>query len=176
MHNRVFSTISFFLLLSTAVFAQKVTTSKFGDISYEMNQKQVVLLTPDKLAMYEISNVNLPEHTIVVNGIKYHITYYKNLKTKEFEVYQVSSLSPKLATLSGIKIGSTLDDLWKNYKKYDISVQDILEDDETKSNRIFTINDLDNGCSLQFYMINNKVVKMELLNELGYLDNNIYEN
>ncbi len=54
-------------------------------------------------------------------------------------------------------------------------MQDIFEDDETKSVRAFAINDLDNGCTLDFYLKNNKVVKMVLLNESGYLNNNIYE-
>ncbi|WP_313304753.1 hypothetical protein [Empedobacter sp.] len=44
------------------------------------------------------------------------------MKTKQFEVCMVSSVSSKLLTLSGIKVGSSLDDLWKAYKKYDISV------------------------------------------------------
>ena len=118
----------------------------------------------------------MPEQDIELNGIKYHISYYKNLKTKQFEVYTVSSVSAQLSTLSGIKIGSSLDDLWKAYKKYDISVQDIFEDDETKSVRAFAINDLDNGCTLDFYLKNNKVVKMVLSNESGFLNNNIYEN
>lgn len=176
MCSRIFSIISIFLLLSTAVLAQKVTTSKFGDISYEMTQQQVAVLNPDKLTVYDINNVDMPQHDIVVNGIKYHVIYYKNLKTKQFEVYTVSSVSAQLSTLSGIKIGSTLDDLWRNYKKYDISVQEVLEDDEIKSSRVFMINDLDNGCSLVFYLINNKVVKMELSNESGFINNNIYEN
>ena len=88
----------------------------------------------------------------------------------------VSSTNSSLSTLSGIKIGSTLSDLWKIYKKYDISVQNIFEDEETKSTRVFTINDLDNGCNLDFYLKNNKVVKIALMNESGYLNNNIYEN
>ncbi len=158
------------------MFAQKVTTSKFGDISYEMSQKQVTALSPDKLALYDVSNAEMPEHDIELNGIKYHISYYKNLKNKQYEVYTISSISSKLSTLSGIKIGSSLDDLWKAYKKYDISVQDIFEDDETKSVRAFSINDLDNGCTLYFYLKNNKVVKMVLSNESGFLNNNIYEN
>ena len=176
MLSRFFSILGCFLLFTSIMFAQKVTTSKFGDISYEMTQKQVAALTPNKLALYDVNNPEMPEQDIELNGIKYHISYYKNLKTKQFEVYTVSSVSAQLSTLSGIKIGSTLDDLWRNYKKYDISVQEILEDDEIKSSRVFMINDLDNGCSLVFYLINNKVVKMELSNESGFINNNIYEN
>ena len=88
----------------------------------------------------------------------------------------VSSASPKLYTISGIKVGTTSDELWKVYKKYDISVQEVMEDDETKSSRMFSINDIDNGCTLGFYLKNNKVVKMILSNESGYLNNNIDEN
>lgn len=176
MLSRFFSILGCFLLFTSIMFAQKVTTSKFGDISYEMTQKQVAALTPNKLALYDVNNPEMPEQDIELNGIKYHISYYKNLKTKQFEVYTVSSVSAQLSTLSGIKIGSSLDDLWKAYKKYDISVQDIFEDDETKSVRAFAINDLDNGCTLDFYLKNNKVVKIVLSNESGFLNNNIYEN
>ncbi|WP_312312732.1 hypothetical protein [Empedobacter brevis] len=174
MLNRIYLTASLFVL-SSLLFAQKVTTSKFGDIGYTMSQKQVAALTPDKLAVYEVTNKNMPEQDIIVHGIKYHISYYKNMKTNQFEVYTVSSSNQKLSTLSGIKVGSTLEDLWKSYKKYDISIQEGREDEETKSTRVFMINDIDNGCTLSFYLKNNVVVKMMLSNESGYLNNNIYE-
>ncbi|WP_312922640.1 hypothetical protein [Empedobacter brevis] len=174
MLNRVYLTASLFVL-SSLLFAQKVTTSKFGDIGYTMSQKQVAALTSDKLAVYEVTNKYMPEQDITVHGIKYHISYYKNMKTNQFEVYTVSSSDQKLSTLSGIKVGSTLEDLWKSYKKYDISIQEGREDEETKSTRVFMINDIDNGCTLSFYLKNNVVVKMMLSNESGYLNNNIYE-
>lgn len=174
MLNRIYLTASLFVL-SSLLFAQKVTTSKFGEIVYTMSQKQVAALTPDKLAVYEVTNKNMPEQDIIVHGIKYHISYYKNMKTNQFEVYTVSSSNQKISTLSGIKMGSTLEDLWKSYKKYDISIQEGREDEETKSTRVFMINDIDNGCTLSFYLKNNVVVKMMLSNESGYLNNNIYE-
>ena len=163
------------LMFSTSILAQKISTAKFGDIAYNMSQREVASLS-NKLALYDTTNEQMPEQDIVINGIKYHVSYYNNLKKKQFEVYMVSSTNPSLSTLSGIKIGSTLSDLWKIYKKYDISVQNIFEDEETKSTRVFTINDLDNGCNLDFYLKNNKVVKIALMNESGYLNNNIYEN
>jgi hypothetical protein len=164
------------LLSPFVMFAQKISTSKFGDISYNMSQKQVAAFSPTKLATYDVNNPELPEEYVAINGVHYHITYYKNMKSKQFEVYMVSSTSDKLSTLSGIKVGSTLDDLWNNYKKYDISIQQVEVDDETKSNRMFTINDTDNGCNLGFYLKNNKIVKIVLSNESGYLNNNVYEN
>ncbi|WP_312556781.1 hypothetical protein [Empedobacter brevis] len=175
MLDRVYLTASLFVVLSSLLLAQKVTTSKFGEIVYTMSQKQVAALTPDKLAVYEVTNKYMPEQDIIVHGIKYHISYYKNMKTNQFEVYTVSSSDQKLSTLSGIKVGSTLEDLWKNYKKYDISIQEGREDEETKSTRVFMINDIDNGCTLSFYLKNNVVVKMMLSNESGYLNNNVYE-
>lgn len=175
MLSRFFSILGCFLLFTSIMFAQKVTTSKFGDISYEMTQKQVAALTPNKLALYDVNNPEMPEQDIELNGIKYHISYYKNMKTNQFEVYTVSSSDQKLSTLSGIKVGSTLEDLWKSYKKYDISIQEGREDKETKSTRVFMVNDIDNGCTLSFYLKNNVVAKMMLSNESGYLNNNIYE-
>ena len=161
MLSRFFSILGCFLLFTSIIFAQKVTTSKFGDISYEMTQKQVAALTANKLALYDVNNPEMPEQDIELNGIKYHISYYRNLKTKQFEVYMVSSVSAQLSTLSGIKIGSSLDDLWKAYKKYDISVQDIFEDDETKSFRAFAINDLDKD-----QMLINAVTCLEVVEHL----------
>ena len=176
MHSKIFQAISCFTTFSTIGFAQQVSTAKFGDIAYNMSQKAVASLDKKYLATYDVNNPEMPEQDITVNGIKYHVSYYKNLKTKQFEVYMVSSASPKLYTISGIKVGTTSDELWKVYKKYDISVQEVMEDDETKSSRMFSINDIDNGCTLGFYLKNNKVVKMILSNESGYLNNNIDEN
>lgn len=176
MPRKIVIISALFVLCSTVTFAQKISTSKFGDITYNMTQKQVEALNQDKSTAPKSADDEMMEQDVVVNGIKYHLRYYKNLKTKQSEVFMVSSTSTKLSTLSGIKIGSTLDDLWNLYKKYDISVQKIESDDETKSNRLFFLNDIDNGCVLDFYLKNNKVVKIALSNDSGYLNNNIYEN
>lgn len=84
MLSRILSILGCFLLFTSIIFAQKVTTSKFGDISDEMTQKQVAALTPNKLALYDVNNPEMHEQNIELNGIKYHISYYKNLKTKQF--------------------------------------------------------------------------------------------
>lgn len=153
--------------------AQQISTTKFGDILRDMNYEQVSNLYSKKNSVLETTNKDMPEQNITVNGVAYNVIYYKNLKTNKLEVYSVSSSSKNLSTLSGIKVGSTLSDLWLKYKKYDITLRN---DYETKTGRVFELNDIDNGSALLFYLVNNKITKIKLVNESAYLNNNIYEN
>ena len=104
MPRKIVIISALFVLCSMVTFAQKISTSKFGDITYNMTQKQVEALNQDKSTASKSADDEMMEQDVVVNGIKYHLRYYKNLKTKQSEVFMVSSTSPKLSTLSGIKI------------------------------------------------------------------------
>ena len=64
MLSRILSILGCFLLFTSIIFAQKVTTSKFGDISDEMTQKQVAALTPNKLALYDVNNPEIPKELV----------------------------------------------------------------------------------------------------------------
>lgn len=176
MHKIIFYIIIF--LFSALVNAQNISTSTFGSIQINMSFEEVSRLNPNQLAVLETTNEDMPVQDITINGIKYHIVYYKNLVNKRTEVYSVTSTARTLKTLSGIKIGSSLKDLWNVYKNYDVSIRNSSDNEKGTENatRVFILNDIDNGCYLAFYLSNNLVTRIALVNESGYLNNNIYEN
>lgn len=171
MRSRIYLSMIVVVINFVNVLAQKISTAQFGDIKNTMSFEEVSKLNTRENYIVEKTNEEMLGQHIIINEIPYHVVYYKNLKTKKFEIYSVSSSSKNLSTLSGIKVGSTLSDLWKNYKKYDISVKNDYD-----SSRVFILNDTDNGSSLVFYLESNKIIKIKLVNESAYLNNNIYEN
>ncbi|GGF08097.1 hypothetical protein SAMN05443634_10342 [Chishuiella changwenlii] len=177
MRRKIYLSIIIVVISFVNGLAQKISTTQFGDIKSKMNNVEVSKLNPKQLTVMDVSNEDMPEQDITINGITYHVVYYNNLKTKKLEVYSVSSTSKNLSTLSGIKVGSTLNDLWKNYKNYDISVKNNFDTrNNENSKRIFILNDIDNGSSLYFYLNKNTISEIKLVNESAYLNNNIYEN
>ncbi|MBF0596491.1 hypothetical protein [Faecalibacter rhinopitheci] len=156
------------ILIGNFSLAQRVSTANFGPVNYKMTDQQIYSLNPDKLAVFDVNNPDMPEQDININGVNYHVVYYKNLYSKKNEFFSVESEGKELITLSGIKIGSSLDDLWKVYKNNSISYLG------TDDNRYFTFYDLENETELIFYLKNNKVWKIKLSYEKGYLNNNIY--
>lgn len=177
MRSKIYLSIIIIIISFINGSAQKISTTQFGDIKSKMSNDEVSKLNPKQLTVMEVTNKDMPEQDITIKGIAYHVVYYNNLKTKKFEIYSVSSRSKNLSTLSGIKVGSTLNDLWKNYKKYDISVKSNYDTrNNENSKRIFILNDIDNGSSLYFYLNKNIISEIKLVNESAYLNNNIYEN
>lgn len=151
--------LPFFLLLSVSIFAQKVSTTQFGDIPIGYSNQQVSQLNPNQLQLLDVSTPEAPEQTITIKGNTYSLVYFKNGRTKELSIFSVSSKSNNLKTLSGIGVGSSVSDLWQKYKNYSISYKK-----EIDGGKIFTLYDEDNETELQFVVNNQKVSEIRLYN------------
>lgn len=160
--------IPLFLLLSIWVTAQKVSTTAFGDIQMTLSDWQVNQLVKDKLLVLDVSEPEMPNQNIQVNGVDYHIIYFKNLRTKKLSIMYVSSESTKLKTLSGIGIGSSVNELWQKYKNYHIAYASNGGNEKT-----FTLYDHDHQTELQFIVKNQKVTKITLFNYGQWMDDYI---
>lgn len=164
--------VVFVLFFSILSFGQMISTTKLGDISYQANINEVAAIANLQLIATIEREDNFSELNTDINGIEYQILFYENNVKKVREVFSVSSKDKNLSTLSGIKIGSTLQDLWKNYKKYNIRL--FTENVDNIDCRVFRILDFENGSYLDFYLKNNRVVEFKLINNQGYYDNYIY--
>ena len=87
----------------------------------------------------------------------------------EYTLYSVRSKDKTLKTLSGIKVGSTFDELLNKFKDYNIEISDSWDDNgnRTKTERLFTINDYDAGTYLVFTLKNGKVTEFYVSNNEG---------
>lgn len=70
----------------------------------------------------------------------------------------ISTTSKNIKTLSGIGIGSTLEDLWKAYS----SKYNVFLDKSNNNNREFRIDDRENGVILTFSLKNEIVTTIRL--------------
>lgn len=101
------------------------------------------------------------ETNITLNGIDYAIEIRSGYLSKtENDTYlsSISTTSKNIKTLSGIGIGSTLEDLWKAYS----SKYNVLLDKSINNNREFRIDDRENGVILTFSLKNEIVTTIGL--------------
>lgn len=153
-------------MISVISFAQ-VSTTRIND--FRLGEKKSDL----ERLMGKSINVNFNEYgymedpvNIIYKGIVYELyfspAYDDNGKElNDYTLYSVRSKDKTLKTLSGIKVGSTFDELLSKFKDYNIEISDSWDDDgnRTKNNRIFTINDYDAGTYLVFSLKNGKVTE-----------------
>ena len=103
---------------------------------------------------------------LVYKGIVYELYFTPSYgddgaELNEFTLYSVRSKDKTLKTLSGIKTGSTFDELLHKFKDYNIEINDSWNENgsRNKTDRIFTINDYDAGTYLVFTLKNGKVTE-----------------
>lgn len=83
----------------------------------------------------------------------------------QVQLYEISTRSASVKTLSNIGVGSSLDDLWKAYKNYNVSIWRMWDQKTEKystTDRVFQLNDHDAGTALYFYLRNDKVYEITL--------------
>ncbi|WP_313580154.1 hypothetical protein [Chishuiella sp.] len=162
------------LLLITALFISffgiaQVSTTRINDIKLGMKFSELEKLTGQKIKL-KLNEYGYPadDLTIVFKGITYKILLTTNGEegvANNFYVYRVKSSDSTLKTLSGVKIGSSLDELISKYKDYNISIFDGYDektDKRTKALRYFNVEDFDAGSILQFNIVNGKVISFEV--------------
>ncbi|MBO6212443.1 hypothetical protein [Algoriella sp.] len=154
-----------------AIFLQaQVSTTRINDIKLGMKLTELEKLTGQKFKL-KLNEYGYPDGdlTIVSKGITYKVGFMSNgedASPTNLTVYTIKSSDSSLKTLSGIKIGSSLDELISKYKNLNISIYDGYDDKtdkRTKAFRYFNIEDQDSGSMLQFYLVNDKVTSFDVM-------------
>lgn len=159
--------ILIFVFVSSQIFAQ-ISTTRMDDFRLNMTLPELEKTLGKKVELTKDEN-------------QYNYIYKTNHKGNDFEflfyeltdengrsymnLFQISTTSSKIKTLSKVGVGNTLDELWNVYKNYTISIWNQWDEKtETyhKDNRVFQLYDNDNGNVLYFDIKNNKVVKISL--------------
>lgn len=153
----------------------QVSTTRINDIKLGMKLTELEKLTGQKFKI-KLNEYGYPDGdiTIVSKGITYKIGLTTNGEegagSSTLTVYTIKSSDSSLKTLSGIKVGSTLDELLSKYKNLNISIYDGYDDKtdkRTKAFRYFNIEDQDTGSTLQFYLVNDKVTSFDVMYNEG---------
>ncbi|MBO6212442.1 hypothetical protein [Algoriella sp.] len=145
------------VLISTFSFAQ-ISTTRMNELKIGMRPNEVMKFYGKKPAAI----VDDYKKIITINGVNFTFSIGKGYLSKtENDSYlnSISTTSKNIKTLSGIGIGSTLDDLWKAYgAKYDIYLNKAEFD-----SREFRIQDAENA-TLLLFELKNEIVTEIILN------------
>ena len=153
----------------------QISTTRINDIKLGMKLSELEKVIGQKVKM-KLNEDGYPEDpvTVVSKGVTYKIslssTGEEGANASKLSVYMIKSSDSSLKTLSGIKVGSTLDDLISKYKNLNISIFDGYDektDKRTKAFRYFNVEDYDAGSILQFNLVNDKVVSFDLMYNEG---------
>lgn len=145
-----------FFLLSVVGFGQ-ISTTRMNELKIGMRPFEVLKLLGKKIAAI----VDEGETNVTLKGIDYTIEIrsgYLNKTENDTYLSSISTTSKNIKTLSGIGIGSTLEDLWKAYS----SKYNVLLDKSNNNNREFRIDDRENGVILTFSLKNEIVTTIRL--------------
>ena len=152
-------------MISAISFAQ-VSTTRINDfrLGDKISDLEKIIGKPIHLNL-EDGYQTSPGYVIhkgVVYEVYFNPAYDDNgQQLDEYTLYSVRSKDKTLKTLSGIKVGSTFDELLNKFKDYNIEISDSWDDNgnRTKTERLFTINDYDAGTYLVFTLKNGKVTE-----------------
>ncbi|MCA4783117.1 hypothetical protein IF125_12775 [Empedobacter stercoris] len=167
--------ILFILALIVGITTQaQVSTTRINDIKLGMKLSELEKLTGQKFKL-KLNEYGYPDGdlTIVSKGITYKVGLTQNGESNgadNLTIYMIKSSDSSLKTLSGIKIGSTLDELLSKYKNLNIEIFDGYDEKtekRTKAFRYFNIEDYHNASILQFYLVNDKVVSFDVMYNEG---------
>lgn len=158
-----------FILLTSIGLSAQVSTTRINDFRLGMPKTQLEKIVGKSINLNIVNDYPSESTHVVFKGIVYEVYFSLDYdengnKQTDYKLYSVKAKDKSLKTLSGIGVGSTLDDLIKVYKDYNFEVSDSWDDkgNRTKTLRSFSINDYDAGTYLVFTLKNNQVIEFFL--------------
>lgn len=170
MKNLIFT---LFVLVSMALSAQKISTTRMGDFQIDMSQSEVEKLIGKPVILK--NDENDPAQTwgnyaqFTHQNVSYKAYFYPHEEDDviSYKINSIETTSSNIKTLSGLGVGSSLDNLWKAYKNYDVCHHKEWVETEggegyerSKTLSVFTLTDNDNQRVLSFHIKNQKVYKI----------------
>lgn len=156
-----------FGLLFLSAQAQ-ITTGRINDIRLNKTQEEIEKTIGQKLKLKADEYDWMSYAEINHKGIQMKLGFVK-LVTEEgtaeyYTLYEIRTSSPNIKTLSGIGVGSSLDDLWNTYKKdFNLSVWFQWDDkiqDTSKKKRMFELTGMEEYTVIRFYLDNDKITEI----------------
>jgi hypothetical protein len=152
-----------FFIFSISASAQ-ISTTRMNEMRLNNTLAEVEKALGKKLEIAK--KVDDYFYTIKINdkGSDFNLSFIENSDENGrtyYSLYEISTKSTQIKTLSKVGIGSSLDDLWKAYKNYNINLWNNWDEKTEKystKERTFQLSDFDAGTVIYFELENDKVV------------------
>lgn len=160
--------ISFFIFAVMISTNAQISTTRMNDLKLGMSLSDAEGVVGKPFELSKGENDWGYVTTISHKGAELKVMFTENRNENDmvyYSLYQIETTSSNIKTLSKIGVGSSLDDLWKAYKNYSISVWKSWDSDNEKysdNERVFQLQDNDASTVLYFYLRNDKVYKISL--------------
>lgn len=160
-------------------FAQEnfdISTLRIGSYTINMNKKDIEKVSKTQIVSFtpkdeHYKNVAVKYLGETIDMIIAQSSDNQGIYNGGYEITSLSTQSKKFATKSGMKVGSTKDQLLENYKNYPNFCISHLWDEKTNkpstSNSIFLLTDMDANTFLSFQMLNNVVTIVSVYKSQG---------
>lgn len=161
---------TFSILLLTAFFLlnAQISTTRMNDLKLGMSLTEAETVLGKALELTKGENDWGYVTKVTHKGAEFSLRFVENQNEGGMTYYSlndVETTSTQIKTLSKIGIGSSLDDLWKAYKNYSISIWKGWDENAeaySTTERVFQLQDSDASTVLYFYLKNDKVYKIAL--------------
>ncbi|MFA7616666.1 MAG: hypothetical protein WCY16_08830 [Weeksellaceae bacterium] len=161
----LFSLLFTLLLLSSQA---QITTGRINDVRLNKTLEEIEQTIGQKLKLKSDEYDWLSYAEISHKGIQMKLGFVKRTNeegtSENFILYEIRTSSHNIKTLSGIGVGSNLDDLWNTYKKdFNLSVWFLYDDeiqDISKKKRMFELTGLEEYTVIRFYLDNDKITEI----------------
>lgn len=161
-------TFTILLFVASLALSAQISTTRMNDLKLGMSLSEVESKLGKPLELTKGENDYGYVTKISHKGADFSVRFIENQNESGmtyYSLYEVETTSSAVKTLSKVGIGSSLDDLWKAYKNYSISIWKMW-DEKTESystqERVFQLQDNDASTVLYFYLKNDKVYKISL--------------
>lgn len=163
--KKTFSLLFGLLFLSAQA---QITTGRINDIRLNKTRDEIEKTIGQKLTPKADEYDWMSYAEISHNGIQMKLGFVKQTNeegtSENYILYEIRTSSPNLKTLSGIGVGSSLDDLWNTYKKdFNLSVWFLYDDDIqdiSKKKRMFELTGMEEYTVIRFYLDNDKITEI----------------
>ena len=161
---KIYYTLGFLLLFGFS-FSQ-ISTTRMNEMRINNTLPQIEKALGKKLEIARKVDDWLYTINISDKGSDLSLGFMESMDENDkttFVLYEVKTKSTKIKTLSNLGVGSTLDELWKAYKNYNISVWQTWDEKTEKystTERVFQLNDHDASTAIYFYLRNDKVYEI----------------
>ncbi|SMC51202.1 hypothetical protein [Moheibacter sediminis] len=161
-------TFTILLFAASLALSAQISTTRMNDLKLGMSLSEVESSLGKPLELTKGENDYGYVTKISHKGAEFSVRFIENQNESGmtyYSLYEVETVSSAVKTISKIGIGSSLDDLWKAYKNYSISVWKGWDENTEKystTERVFQLQDNDAATVLYFYLRNDKVYKISL--------------
>lgn len=165
------TTLSLLLAFLFYQSAAQITISRMNNLKLETQIGEVEKILGQKLEP-KGSEDNWVKHTEVIsNGVPLRLGFVSLWDDKAdaevLKLWEISTISDQIKTLSGISVGDTMEELWDTYKnKFDISVWSVWDEktqEYSKDEKYFDLMEPEEISIVRFSLKNGIITEITIL-------------